>query len=1019
VFVRVPFRAATDTLNEVDLRRIKALRLTMVTGAGARDDELVELPLADLRVTGAPWLRRADATIPGVGSKQPGAGFVVTSTIGTNDSTAVLTYQPPPGVGNQTDTKLGQLQLGLSQINERSMRILAGNMPLYHRAETFFRFPTGPQNYMAYGELRLWARGRNAGWGTNGELQMFVKLGRDENNFYLYRSPVNAGPTQDAWNPEIRVDFNRLYALRSRVQQAYLAGKTGLNECQGADSALVAASPLPVGGSGHKFASCEGGYMVYTVDPAITPPNLAAVQELSVGFVRVAAAPGAGSIPINPADTLELWVDEIRLDRPVTTTGYAGQVGVSALIGDVADIQLSVSKRDPQFRQLGEQPSFLGERSVDFLSTVRLEKLLPSDAGVAMPLTITRSSSGGEPFFLSRTDVESAPLDRVRRPRNDLTSVTLMVRRTTPVASTLYGPLLNNLAATGSWVSGVHQNEYQSAKATNFTAGLDYVITDDSARTARLPGWADRVLGAVPEVLQHGPIQTARGSVFRWNPTQFRLSTGLVRGNDRRSSFLKPAGAADDQARITNARTRLWRSGSVLEVQPTSGLTARWEVASARDLRDYGDSTTAAVVASNGRRSIAGMNTGFERERTMITSVSFSPVFSDWLRPRTELGTQYNMLRDPNARSLVRLPGVIGVDSVLLARDSLVTASSFALPRRVTAAQTASAGLNLDLGRAIASRSGDSTLLRRLGSFLAPVDLSYTRSLLAALDAAAVSPPLTFQLGLGGPASFRRVGSENATTSGYTGTGNISSAVLLPFGASFLNRYRHTSTRNWVDRLDRTQAQVDGEQTVFPDVALQWSARPPEFAQWIANLGASIGYAQTAVRITLPSLASDAVPPEFRRTRIRTFPVRASVNWVPGGLRTTAGYSVTRRIDSLPGSTSRSRSDDVSLDLARAFAVPASWNLRSPVRTRLGIQQTHGQTFILDAGGNVASRLQDNGRQAFNLSADADLNDDVVFTLQGSRIVTFDNNLNRKFAQTVFSTVLQIRFFGTQPGSQR
>jgi hypothetical protein len=201
---------------------------------------------------------------------------------------------------------------------------------------------------------------------------------------------------------------------------------------------------------------------------------------------------------------------------------------------------------------------------------------------------------------------------------------------------------------------------------------------------------------------------------------------------------------------------------------------------------------------------------------------------------------------------------------------------------------------------------------------------------------------------------------------------------------------------------------------VFPDVSLQWSTRPPALESWIANVGASIGYAHTAVGITLPSIASDDVPPEFRRTHLRTFPVRASVNWIPGGLRTSAGYSLTQRLDSLPGSVSRSRNDDVSLDVGRAFAVPASWNLKSPLRTRFGIQQTHGQTFILNANGDVASRLQDNGRQAFNLSADADLQQDVVFTLQGSRIVTFDNNLNRRFAQTVFSTVLQIRFYGGQ-----
>jgi len=36
-----------------------------------------------------------------------------------------------------------------------------------------------------------------------------------------------------------------------------------------------------------------------------------------------------------------------------------------------------------------------------------------------------------------------------------------------------------------------------------------------------------------------------------------------------------------------------------------------------------------------------------------------------------------------------------------------------------------------------------------------------------------------------------------------------------------------------------------------------------------------------------------------------------------------------------------------------------------------------------------------------------------VFTFQGSHVVVFDNNLNRRFAQTLFSTVLQVQFFAT------
>ena len=84
------------------------------------------------------------------------------------------------------------------------------------------------------------------------------------------------------------------------------------------------------------------------------------------------------------------------------------------------------------------------------------------------------------------------------------------------------------------------------------------------------------------------------------------------------------------------------------------------------------------------------------------------------------------------------------------------------------------------------------------------------------------------------------------------------------------------------------------------------------------------------------------------------------------------------------------------------------------IRARAGIQRTAAETFVYDVqgGDGKGSRLQDNGRRAINLTADTDLSESLLFTFQASRVVTFDDNLNRRFAQTVFSTVLQVKFFG-------
>lgn len=1011
VLVSIPFNTPTDSLNDVNRRRMRAVRLTVVSGVGLPDNEPTQFPIAAIRVTGAPWINRASATLAGIAGQRPGGGFVITSTIGTNDSSATLVYQPPPGVTDQPDLKGQQFGQAKTAINEHSMRIQAGNMPLYHRAEAYLRFPAGPQDHRAFKRLRVWGRGRGNGWGQNGDLQMFVKVGRDENNFYMYRAPMESGSTPVAWT-DLSIDLSRFIALRRRVQDDYLAGKQESIACSGVDSAIVAASSIPVGLMSRRFAACDGGYMVYTLDPAVTAPNLAAVQEVSAGILRVSALGGAS--PILPSDTLELWVDDVRLEQPDNKMGVAGQISIGANFADLGDIRFTFANKDPNFRQVGEVPSFLGERNVDLVGTLHLEKLLPRSWGFALPLSINKFSLTNAPRYLTHTDIPGAGFEDLRKPKTELTTYSLSIRRATPIANSAFAPIVNNVALTSTYVTGTDRTEYQDGKAKNFTVGLDYLVTEDSARTFSLPGWADGVLGSLPSVIQAGPVSTLRGTSFRWNPTQFRVSSGVVRGDDRRVSFLAPASGFLDQPRANEAQSRLWRNGSVLELRPTNALSARWEVQSVRDLRDYGDTSALALVATRERRELFGTNAGFERERSLFTSFNFSPAFSSWVRPRAELGTQYSMLRDPNSRALVPLPGVIVVDSIIATRDSMALARSLTLARRMTAAQTASVGTQLDIAGAFRAYAPDSTSrARRFGGLFAPIDVSYTRSLLGSFDAASVAAPLGLQFGLGGQSSFRTLGGIPATTAGQTGTFAATTALQLPFGTSLSNRFSSTTTENWIGRFDRTQAQVDGKQHVFPDVAVRWLYRPAAALGILSNVDASAGYVKTSARVTLPSIAFDA-PPDLRHSVIESFPITGSMLFNSGGMSTAARFTIRRQIDSLPGSIARTRGNDLSLDAGRTFRVPESWRakIRNDIRTRISFQNTHNTTSVFDSAGAVRARLQDNGRRAFTFNADASLNEFVVLTANGSHLITFDNNLNRRFAYTVFSVVAQVQFFG-------
>ena len=49
----------------------------------------------------------------------------------------------------------------------------------------------------------------------------------------------------------------------------------------------------------------------------------------------------AGANPILPSDTLEVWVDDIRLAGVVNETGFAGQAALTVIASDFADIRIN------------------------------------------------------------------------------------------------------------------------------------------------------------------------------------------------------------------------------------------------------------------------------------------------------------------------------------------------------------------------------------------------------------------------------------------------------------------------------------------------------------------------------------------------------------------------------------------------------------------------------------------------------------------------------------------------------
>ncbi|MEP6835365.1 MAG: cell surface protein SprA [Gemmatimonas sp.] len=1021
VQVRLNWRTPLDSLNSPSDRRMRAVRVTMVSALGESDDAFTRIALSKFELIGAPWLRRSDRPLAGIAgdSAGVGAGYVIASVIGTQDSTTTLRYQPPPGVVEAPETK-SQLAYdnNIQQVNEHSLRMQAGvpggQFPVFNRAESYFRFPQGNNTFMGYRTLRVWMRGRGNGWGMNGELNAFIKVGRDENNFYLYRTEVQSGETVAAWEPEVRVDLTRFQTLRARLESNSLRNTGDSLSCSGADLELIKRSGLPRGVTVRRFAVCEGGYIVYTADPGITPPNLAGVQELAVGFVRVDSL-AHGARPILPNDTLELWVDDVRLSDVVADVGFAGEFGVFGNAGDLADFRLNFTRRDPNFRQLGETPTFLTSAAVAAGTTIHLERMLPRKLGIVMPLTVSYGTTNVQQLFVNQTDVRADGIQGLRSPKDSRTDYALSLRRATPVTGKWFSPVLNGLVLSGTWGSGEGQSTYQEASNSNYAVSaslnLDGVNSLTDSASQKLPGPIDRILGALPGFLRESDaVRGLRAQRLRMRPSRFQLLSGVARNSNSLTSFLKPVAVASDTGVALHYQSNLWQNSSTLEFRPLNAITASVTARQTLDLRDYSkvaglpDSANRVAAARVDHFSLLGSDLGLERERVLVSFLDFRPGVSAWLLPSFRYSSSFSLYKDPNARTLLR----DATDSTL-----------FRLPKRLGALQTMNAELLLEVGGLMRAHSAEHSRTRRLGQAILPLSATWSRSLISSYDNTAIDPGFGFQLGLGGVSSFRGLNTQLASGAGRLSNATAGAGIKLPLSFVFNTKIQHGNAETWARRvIDNFQALITNDNHAYPDAELRWNLTPAKPNKVYSAISASAGYVINENKTIVLNELGGVV--EQSHTRTESQPMSLQVNWsLLNGFRTGATVTRSLRVENRPGSVTRNDNPLYqSYSVGKDFKLPENWKTRSKLKTNVSYVSEGAISVVLDApslnglyvGTGVPSVLTNNGRRQFNFSADTDLSETVSFSLTGSKITVFDRNYNRQSSLTVFSTVFQLHF---------
>jgi hypothetical protein len=969
---RIPFRADTVQVGTPDIRQVRALRLTVVAPSSAQPESTLFFAMTRMRLVGAPWVKRTGAPIAGLSGQTPQPhGEVVASVISTEDSVN-LRYSSPPGVTDQGQTVTGSVQVGATQINEKSLRLIASDVRVGERAEAYYRFPEGERNFLGYRELRVWARGRGNGWDQK-QLTFFVKVGQDENNFYLYRQPLSTA----TWDPEAVVDFQQWFALRALIEQRFLGGQapSGAGQC---------------GGDSLAYVACSGPYLVHVRNPAVAPPNLTRVQELAVGFVRDSG---------NAFDSAEVWVDDIRLTQVVNDRGYAAAVNLNITAADVADVNVLLSRRDGNFRQLGETPSYSGSSQLSVNSTIRLERLGLERLGLTAPLTLHLDQSSTDPYFVSNTDVLASSVSGLRTTRLNASSWGVQVRRSRRGTQWWQRAITDNLGFQASFSRSNARTELSTAVSRISDVRADYNASPRELSVRYLPGFLREALDGLPGFLRRSEmVRGLREGRLRLTPSSLSFSSGVTHASSDRASYRVPIATPFDVPLPVLATTANLRSAGSFELRPFQslalGATATWD----RDLKDYGDSTTVGAIASGSTRQLLGMGIGFVRQRTLSSRLSWVPPVASWLRPRFTWNSDFALSRDPNARDAERSDGD--------------TTGTYRLPTTFGSGMSAELSASVDLSRLLRGVFGDSSGARRLLDRVTQLDLGRRIERRSQFDRPGFDPSAGYMLGLGGVGGFLARAGRLANAAQDQVQDRASLVLRLPLSVAVTGSYGERAAAVWYLRGTAQQVQRNTE-TDWPNVSARWlwSPRTGWIRRWVASFNTSVGYQLRSAVSEQPSLdqATSAAGglSVFQDTRARPFSV--AIVWAPG-ITTSLTHGDERTVAQRSGNTTRSERVSNSADASFHFKPPQEFiPLKSDVRTSVRYQRSLNAICVERAGAPGCTRIADSHRSEYNLTMDTDMPPSVNAGFSVGYVLSDDRHINRKFSQ--FTLTASVRVF--------
>ncbi|MFA6471216.1 MAG: cell surface protein SprA [Candidatus Latescibacterota bacterium] len=318
------------------------------------DSTLIQI--ASMEIVESNWLESGIFDKENTDVSQSSFDRVRVTRVNTDEN---LDYASPPGVSAEIDrtTKVRQMEQSLVVDYEQ---LHPGNTAFIYR--NFEKM-----DFTDYTALKMYVHGPDDfpdPSAETSEVELILRFGADENNYYEYRTPIFKG-----WAAKnfVEADFARCTAVK-----------------------LDADSIDVVDGN------------IYTFNGS---PSLSNVKIISIGIQN------------NKPDlsmTGKVWVDELRMDSLREMTGTAARFSINTDLAGFASITTKASKRSSDFHDMNsDKGSGSDNTSWDSSIAVNLDRFAPTRWKLNLPVTANISKTEQSPRLLPGSDIIIDPAQKL------------------------------------------------------------------------------------------------------------------------------------------------------------------------------------------------------------------------------------------------------------------------------------------------------------------------------------------------------------------------------------------------------------------------------------------------------------------------------------------------------------------------------------------------------------------------------------------------------------------------------